>query len=98
MRFLAGIWNFFKGKSAVSKERKEQQDQVLGLFVEGERLIGIDVTNRLTERTERRRLLSDVIVHGILKELVASGKLKSRTMLVPFHGVEIQRKEYFLPE
>lgn len=83
---------------ARNEKAKAQQEQILNLFVPGEKMIATRVSKRLEERTGGRGKLPAVIVIDHLKVLVSQEKLLETSHQKVLQGLTINVIEYFLPE
>lgn len=98
---ILGLFCYFslfpKIKLARSEHLKKLKDQLLRLFVPGEKLTGLRLCMRLEERTGGRGIPL-VLIYLPLKELVAEGKLVSEVSKIVKNGEELIKVEYYLPE
>lgn len=84
-----------KRKAERARRKKEVQDQILRLFVPGEKLTGIAVSERLKERTGGRKSFPP---YTHLAALVARGCLAMTATEHVVDGSSFVKKEYFLPD
>ena len=87
----------FWSKDRSAKEQQERK-QILNLFVPGEKMIPVRVSQRLSERTAGRGSLHPDLVFQHLEALVEEGKLLKQVTPFTGPGICVKKIEYFLPQ
>lgn len=84
----------------VKKQREDQLkklgEQLLRLFVPGEKLTAFNLYKRLTERTGGK-CAPMVLIYKPLESLVAEGRLVLETTILVVGNESLEKREYSLP-
>lgn len=82
-----------------AEEKEDLEEQIRSLFVQGNRLTGINVKDLLKERTQGRLDIPVVEIFEKLDALVGRKQLQSDPPSIePYSGFIAGSIEYFLPE
>jgi hypothetical protein len=98
---IFGLYYFFmlpKIKKEREKEQKLLSEQILRLFVQGEKLRHLQLHKLLSERTGGKKRISVQSMERSLGLLVKEGKLISELCEPIVHGEKLSYREYHLPK